>query len=626
MSAGANSRPDAKRRKIDSGTKRGGGGGGGGAAAAPQALPMVRIGGVPEHFNYPLHMVHELKLDRKHGVQLEFVECNCGTGQMISNLKDNKVDLIVALTEGLVCDIAKGSDLRILGTYVSTPLCWAISGKGRLASGSASRLDESVDVPADISDLKGKTFGISRYGSGSHLMAYVLATQRGWNPQKDINFRVEGKFKQLRDSVNAGNTSAFMWESFTTKPFHDNGECTRLGDISTPWPCFMVAGLNTVITSKLHSIRSALAAVREAAGIFHNEAASTMPMTISRRYNLQHSDAKAWYSSVKISAHRFVSEAALESALEALVTAGVLPNETSILPSALVDDRIGQIQPSDIRKVRLYRSSSSLVRHLHTSLSKAGMDKGPLTVDALAPFDQRHHYGGIAAVEECINLCKITNESRVINIGSGLGGPSRYMASKAGCEVLAVELQHDLHSTAQSLTDKCDLAQRVTHMAGDFMEVERFLQRQSYSAIVSWLTVLHFSDRQALFRSSYDLLQPGGIFYMADLCRIGNLSVSERKILREEVYCLSLSNLAELSSLLEGVGFRVSYQNIRSDQWLEVTRERVKKWEAQKDDITAASGAELYEELRDFYAMIRDLMEAGHVGGVVIVAQKPLGW
>ena len=55
--------------------------------------------------------------------------------------------------------------------------------------------------------------------------------------------KVVGNFEQLRSSVNSGETDAFMWETFTTKPFHDSGEVKRVGDITTPWPCFLLAGL-----------------------------------------------------------------------------------------------------------------------------------------------------------------------------------------------------------------------------------------------------------------------------------------------------------------------------------------------------------------------------------------------
>jgi ABC-type nitrate/sulfonate/bicarbonate transport system substrate-binding protein len=172
------------------------------------SLPDIRIGGVPEHFNYPLHMVKKLGLDTKFGVNLIFAEQACGTGQMISNLKDKSVDLIVALTEGITADIAKGSDVRILGTYVSSPLCWAISGAGPASASQQSTgpsTNASTALPRNVADMKGKTFGISRYGSGSQLMAYVLANERGWDPQHDVQFKVIGKFQHLRDRYGSGD-------------------------------------------------------------------------------------------------------------------------------------------------------------------------------------------------------------------------------------------------------------------------------------------------------------------------------------------------------------------------------------------------------------------------------------
>ena len=74
-----------------------------------------------------------------------------------------------------------------------------------------------------MDDLKRGCFSVSRPNSGSHLMAYVLASQHGWDPQT-LRFETKGSFQNLRDSVNDGSSDAFMWEIFTTKPFHDSGE------------------------------------------------------------------------------------------------------------------------------------------------------------------------------------------------------------------------------------------------------------------------------------------------------------------------------------------------------------------------------------------------------------------
>mmetsp|Transcript_39607 Transcript_39607/g.66408 ORF Transcript_39607/g.66408 Transcript_39607/m.66408 type:complete len:547 (+) Transcript_39607:57-1697(+) len=274
---------------------------------------MLKIGGVPEHFNYPFTLAEERGLYKKHGVSVEFVIQKCGTGAMIAALKNKEQDVVVALTEGLVADIAKGSNLKLLGTYVETPLCWAIS------TGAKNGKVSSVD------DLKGATWGVSRYGSGSHLMASVLASQKGWGVE-GAKFKVVGAFDKLRTSVNDGSSDAFMWETFTTKPFHDSGEVKRVGEIFTPWPCFMLAAREDVATEKKDLIKRALAAVGEAAALFHKEA-NTMPQFIAKKYELKVEDAKQWYSGVKIAAKPEVSSKALATALGSLQKAGVLTKE-----------------------------------------------------------------------------------------------------------------------------------------------------------------------------------------------------------------------------------------------------------------------------------------------------------
>ena len=236
--------------------------------------------------------------------QVEFVVQKCGTGAMIEGVHKQELDVIIALTEGLVADIAKGSDLRLLGTYVVGPellsgaqlvCCVAGSkqGKKRAHSTAHSHTFPGQDSPLcwavssgkdrdDITSLEALregTFGVSRYGSGSHLMAYVLGMKRLWNPQIDVNFKVVGNFEQLRDSVNAKETDAFMWDTVTTKPFHDTGEGRRIGDISTPWPCFMLAAAAGTVEAKLDQLQRCLAAVHEAATLFHQEK-ETIPVEV----------------------------------------------------------------------------------------------------------------------------------------------------------------------------------------------------------------------------------------------------------------------------------------------------------------------------------------------------------
>ena len=163
----------------------------------------------------------------------------------------------------------------------------------------------------------------------------------------------------MNDLSTGEGTSAFMWETFTTKPYHDSGEVRRVGDITTPWPCFMVAGLKDRVTERLQEYKRALAAVNEAAQIFKKER-DTMPATISNNYGINEEDAKLWYKGVNIVAHRFVSQTALETALRVLVQTGVLPKDTLQKVENIIDERVAELK-KDIQAIPLYGGNSSVI-------------------------------------------------------------------------------------------------------------------------------------------------------------------------------------------------------------------------------------------------------------------------
>lgn len=116
---------------------------------------------------------------------------------------------------------------KLVGSYVSTPLNWAVvCGK---------------DAPySDIKQLEGKPIGISRIGSGSQIMASVLALQH-WSSTSNLEFKVLNSFENLRNAVNRTEAAFFMWEWYTTKPFVDSSEVKFVGNVPTPWPSWSIA-------------------------------------------------------------------------------------------------------------------------------------------------------------------------------------------------------------------------------------------------------------------------------------------------------------------------------------------------------------------------------------------------
>ncbi|KAH8117882.1 periplasmic binding protein-like II [Phellopilus nigrolimitatus] len=243
----------------------------------------LRVGYVREHFASPL--LQYAAADA--GTTFTLVECPSGTGQLIGRLADDEIDVAIALTDPLIAGIAKGSSAyKLVGSYVTTPLNWAV------IVGKDSKY-------TSIQELKGTTIGISRPGSGSQTMASVMALQQGWDPEA-IDFKVNNDIRGLIDSVNDGSTSAFMWEWFTTKPFRDNGEVRFIGSVPTPWPSWLIAAHPNTARAPPAALRSFLAGLSGYVRAFDAPAAREEADVafIKEKFGYAEADVREWLKTV----------------------------------------------------------------------------------------------------------------------------------------------------------------------------------------------------------------------------------------------------------------------------------------------------------------------------------------
>ncbi|KAI8973196.1 hypothetical protein BDF20DRAFT_914679 [Mycotypha africana] len=278
---------------------------------------IIRIGYVPEHFSTPLYIAKDLGYFDQLSVKVELVLCPGGTGEMTSKLHDKSIDLAIALTEGLVAGINNGQDwYKIVGTYVDAPLCWALSA-GKNSNHSS------------IDNLHKTNVAISRYGSGSHIMAFVLANQQHWlkNNEKPFDFTVLNNFKAMRDAVNDGTSDFFMWETFTTKPYHDSGEVKRIGEITPQWPAFMFAAHTDLLrdNNRKQALLEVLQSIQKATALFIQQKEDESIKRVMDNLDYDEQDVRAWFKTVSYAKnHRHVSTEALQVTLETLEKADVV--------------------------------------------------------------------------------------------------------------------------------------------------------------------------------------------------------------------------------------------------------------------------------------------------------------
>lgn len=269
------------------------------------------IGGVPEHFNVPWYIGLRDKDFFRSDINLRWHDFPEGTGHMAQALRDKEIDMAVILTEGIVRDIINGNDCKIVQVFVKSPLVWGI----HVAANSTYKT---------VEDLKGTHAAISRFGSGSHLMAYVNAETLDWNLENDLKFEVIQDLEGALEELPKGIGDYFMWEKFMTKPYVDNGTFRLIGETPTPWPSFVIAVRNDVLENQPKEVTAILDTINEITDTFKN--IPNIDAFIASRFNLKLEDVQAWLSMTEWSQNQLRPET-LEKVQEKLLQLGLIPSK-----------------------------------------------------------------------------------------------------------------------------------------------------------------------------------------------------------------------------------------------------------------------------------------------------------
>ena len=238
----------------------------------------LKVGGVPEHFNYPWYTTLKNKEYTKQNINLRWKDFPGGTGDMCTALRDGTLDIAIVLTEGIIKDIAAGNPSKIVQTYVKSPLIWGI------------HVEKSSKFKK-MEDLVHAKIAISRFGSGSHLMAIVNAYNQNWDVSK-LQFVEIGNLQGGIDALKNGTADYFMWEHFTTKPLVDRGVFRRIADCPTPWPCFVIAVRDEILANNLEDVKKVLNIINAETLLFKQK--NEIAAILATRYQQKIEDIKEW--------------------------------------------------------------------------------------------------------------------------------------------------------------------------------------------------------------------------------------------------------------------------------------------------------------------------------------------
>lgn len=138
----------------------------------------------------------------------------------------------------------------------------------------------------------------------------------------------------------------------------------------------------------------------------------------------------------------------------------------------------------------------------------------PLNAAQLAPLDQ-FHTGGLATTKKLAELAGIEQHMKVLDAGSGLGGPSRYLAETFSCTVTGVDITPSFVELSKFLAKRTGLSNLVSYEVGDLLTLP--FPDNSFDVVWTQHVVMNIPEREKVYREFHRVLLPKGKLVFFDI-------------------------------------------------------------------------------------------------------------
>lgn len=244
---------------------------------------------------------------------------------------------------------------------------------------------------------------------------------------------------------------------------------------------------------------------------------------------------------------------------------------------------------------------------------------GCLMPEDLYKYDQ-DHFCGIEAIQECIDILQINSSDFVLDVGSGFGGPARFISKNTGSFVRGIEIQNDRYLSALSLTKKVGLDLNVSFINGDINQVD--IVSDSFSIAISFLAILRVIDKRKALRIISNAINKGGKIFIEDYYCDKTLDGFDQDRLLKIISCPNLLTKNEYLNELSANGIEILSVVDMTEKWNKLVNSRYNNIDINISDFISIYGKNKAINALGFASGVKDIFADGIVSGFRVIGKK----
>jgi SAM-dependent methyltransferase len=213
---------------------------------------------------------------------------------------------------------------------------------------------------------------------------------------------------------------------------------------------------------------------------------------------------------------------------------------------------------------------------------------------------------------------------RVLEIASGSGGPARYLATQASCQVIGIDANEHGVATATRTTVDSGLADRVTFQVADANARLPFAD-DSFDALVCIDSMNHFLDRPGVLREWHRILRPGRRAVFTDPVVVTGAVTNDELAQRSSIGLFLFVPPGVNERFIAEAGLRLVQQEDVTANAARISGRWHRARQAHSTELLQIEGAERFEGLQRFFAAVERLTSQRRLSRIAYLVEKPAG-